>query len=110
MKTQSKEPILPIQAIGGGKYYFHFDIEQKQDEEHGEYYEADTVTVADAGYDTLVEAVIRTRYTLSNELAMINNRIAEPENAEKLAEFEAYQQWRVKAKAEAASALIEWNN
>lgn len=108
MKTQSKETIIPIQAIGGGKYYFHFNIEQKHDEEHGDYYEADTVTVPETSYDTLVEAVIRTKYTLSNELAMINNRIAEPNNAEKLAEFEAYQQWRLKAKETAGNALNDF--
>lgn len=107
MKTQSKEPIQPILAIGGGKFYFHFNIEQKQDEEHGEYYQADTVEVGDISYDTLVEALIRTRYSLSNEIAMINNRIAEPDNLEKLAEFEAYQAWRLKAKEEALNALVD---
>jgi predicted DNA repair protein MutK len=105
MKTQSKEPIQPILAIGGGKFYLNFNIGQKQDEEHGEYYEADTVEVSDTNYDTLVEALIRTRYSLSNEIAMINNRIAFPADTDKTAEFEAYQAWRIMAKETAVNAL-----
>lgn len=107
MKTQSKEPIQAIQPIGGGKFYFHFNIQEVNTEENGLMYEADTVTVSDTQYGSLVEAVIREKYTVSNELAMINNRIAMPDDADKMAEFEAYQQWRVMAKAAASKSISQ---
>ena len=61
MKTQSNEPIEPIQAIGEGKYYVHTNIVEKTREagpdnpEPTQYWEADTIRVEFATLDEVIE-------------------------------------------------------
>ena len=45
MKTQSGEPIMPLQALGGNSYYVHKNIVSKKDENDTDIYEADTVRI-----------------------------------------------------------------
>ena len=53
MKTQSGEPIVPIQALGNDSYYIHKNITVRKDENDADIYEADTVRVENV---TLAEA------------------------------------------------------
>jgi hypothetical protein len=114
MKTQSNEPIAPVQAIGEGKFYVHTNIVQKTREagpdnaEPTQYYEADTVTVNELTYDAIIVAMLRQNYTISQEVAFINNYLASgmiatsPEGIEYL----AYQDCRNVAKEAARLVMI----
>jgi len=113
MKTQSNDPIQPIQAIGEGKYYVHTNIIQKTREagpdnpEPTQYWEADTVLVADLTYDSIVVAIIRTMYTVSQEIGLINNYIVAdmlPSSPEGI-EYAVYQECRTTAKVLAKAVL-----
>ncbi len=107
MKTQSNDPIEPIQALGNGKYYIHMNIIKKVDESGRDYWESDTVLVVDLTYDSIVVAIIRGSYNISQEIALINNYLAAgllPESPAGI-EYSAYQACRNSAK-EAAKAVL----
>ena len=90
MKASSDNRPEPIQSIGNGNYYVNMDIREIVDEvpsmeEGGEteshvHYEYDTVrTVGYPTYGGTVEALIRERYTQSDELAIQRQRDTKPE-------------------------------
>lgn len=95
-----------MQAIGGGRYYIHTNITEKVDDEGNAYYEADTVVVSVLTYEAIVEALIRERYSVAAEIALINNFLdTEGQTAESVAEYQAYQDYRHAAKSAAREAL-----
>lgn len=56
MRTQSNEPIEPIQEIGDNSYYIHKNITTKTDDESGLVsYEADTLRVDNVTYEEVIE-------------------------------------------------------
>lgn len=61
-------------------------------------------------YDALVAALIRTRYSDDRMASVINNRMAEPDDADIAAEWEEMQQWRREAKALAKQILTDYND
>lgn len=61
-------------------------------------------------YDTLVAALIRTRYSDDAMAAIINNRMAEPDDADIAAEWEEMQAWRREAKALAKQIIANYND
>lgn len=61
-------------------------------------------------YDALVAALIRTRYSDDRMASVINNRMAEPDDADIAAEWEQMQAWRREAKALAKQILTNHSN
>lgn len=61
-------------------------------------------------YDALVAALIRTRYSDDRMASVINNRMAEPDDADIAAEWEQMQAWRREAKALAKQILTDYND
>lgn len=61
-------------------------------------------------YDTLVAALIRTRYSDDRMASVINNRMAAPDDADIAAEWEEMQAWRREAKALAKQILTNHSN
>ena len=60
-------------------------------------------------YDALVAALIRARYSDDRMASVINNRMAEPDDADIAAEWEQMQQWRREAKALAKQIIANYN-
>ncbi len=61
-------------------------------------------------YDALVAALIRTSYSDDRMTAIINNRMAEPDDADIAAEWEEMQAWRREAKALAKQIIANYND
>lgn len=59
----------------------------------------------DFNYDGLVNAIIGLKYNFSKELAVMNNYMVSPRNANAKAEFNELQEWRNLAKAYAKKVL-----
>ena len=55
MKTQSNEPIDPIQELGGNSFYIHKNIVVKKDENDNDVYEADTLRVDNVTMEEVIE-------------------------------------------------------
>lgn len=82
MKTTYNERPEAIVPVGRGKYYVNMDITEVQPtEEEGQVmYEADYVeTQGRPTYPMVVEALIRERYTVSDELAIHRQRDTKPD-------------------------------
>lgn len=56
-------------------------------------------------YDTLVSALIHTKYSVDNEVALINNALEDIANLADNAEYKEYQEWRSKCKETAKTYL-----
>lgn len=61
-------------------------------------------------YDALVAALIRTLYSDDRMASVINNRMAEPDDADIAAEWEEMQAWRREAKALAKQIIANYND
>lgn len=61
-------------------------------------------------YDTLVAAIVRTRYTDDAMTAIINNHLLDTGNAGTEAEWQQMQQWRSRAKALAREIIDNHDN
>lgn len=61
-------------------------------------------------YDTLVAALVRTRYPDDAMTAIINNHLLDPGNAGTEAEWQQMQQWRREAKALAKQIIANYND
>lgn len=61
-------------------------------------------------YDTLVAALVRTRYPDDAMTAIINNHLLDPGNAGTEAEWQQMQQWRARAKALAREIIDTHDN
>ena len=83
MRTNSDNKPLPIYPLGDGSYHFNYNIEVSDNEDIGGY-NCDTVHVHSIDYDTIVNAMVREKYTLDRELALHRQREIKTE------EFQAY--------------------
>jgi hypothetical protein len=103
MKTQSDTRPPASQKLQGGTL-IAFNIEEITVEHMGEShkgYEYDQVKVSDEPTRSeIIEAVIRSKYSASDELAIIHNGKDTPKHTEEFDEFMAY---RVMAKEIAAN-------
>lgn len=73
MKTSSRDLIPSLVSLGNGKYHFNFNIAAIQDG-----YECDTVEVSSISYDDLVNALIRLKYSSSNEFSIHRQKDSKP--------------------------------
>lgn len=88
----------PFEVIGN-KLRIHFD-ETEVDRDGETSYNYTTATVnKNSSKDTIVEAIIASKYSTGQELATINNREEKPE------EYAMYQEFRVFAKSLASQWL-----
>ena len=90
-----------VRFIGKRGVSFHFDIEETE----GGFLSDDVFVETTAGttYDTLVAAVVRSRYSADDVEAILNNYLLDAETGRK--EFDELQAWRTKAKQAAHEAL-----
>ena len=89
------EPIKKIEDA----YYFRHNIEASENNSHFVEADEEVVIVPNATYSTLVSALIHTKYSVDDELAILANHAADPTNAEHLATYNEYQSWRAEVKA-----------
>jgi hypothetical protein len=108
-KTESKYCPKVITILG--KKRIAFDLEEVVVEtELGEtetfyrYYEA--VVPRAASRDEIITAIIRTQYSLNEELSMVNNVGVENPEAEHLQEYATFQEFRCEAKQLADIAVM----
>lgn len=79
-------------------YYIPYDI----NENNGTYtYKYVSLGPDNYTYGGLVDAIIGTKYSLSNTLAIVINYMGDPKNKSYKAEFDELQEWRKFAKNEA---------
>ena len=81
----------PTFADYGTHFLVPFNVKQT---ETG--YEAETVNVTEISKEELLKALIKRRYTLDDELAVINNK--EMVDEKYLLEYEEYKQYRLQCK------------
>lgn len=68
----------------------NFNVAEKE-QEGVVMYEYDTVTVGKLDYSHIVRKLISERYSIEDELALINNHIADPEMyADRYTEYQSY--------------------
>ena len=66
------------------------------------------VTVDKMDYPTIVSALIRSRYSDDDMMAIINNKMLSPEDADILAEWQSMQDWRAWSKEVAHIAMEKY--
>ena len=87
MRTQSDNRPQPIEDIGKGNFYVNMDVREVT-EEGKTHYEYDCVrTVGYPTYGAVVEALVRERYSVSDELAIQRQRDTKPEAFEEYNDF-----------------------
>lgn len=106
MIAESKDK-LPVFGRSRGKIIFRYDflkIEKTNDDEKAEgAWRFQQVTIdPPVSRSKLIDAIISSRYSKSDELALINNRILTTDVA---AEYQDYQIFRAQAKAWVDEAL-----
>lgn len=79
-------------------YFFRHDAEELNEGSDMVTAQEEVVVVPHATYNTLVSALIHTKYSIDDELALLANHAEDPTDADHLAEFTAYQAWRDKVK------------
>ena len=82
----------PVYADYGTHFLVPFNIKQT---EAG--YEAETVNVTEISKEEIIKSLIKRRYTLDEELAIINNKNLDEERY--ISEYDDYQAYRIKCKA-----------
>ena len=98
---------------GMPRHTVRVDISEIAADEHPPFtHRAREVTLPEGvwGYDTLVSALVKARYDDDRMTAIINNRMAEPDDADIAAEWEEMQQWRREAKALAKQIIANYND
>lgn len=94
MKTQSDNKPESIKHIGKGNYHVNMnvrEVERKMGETTMIIYEYDTIkTFGYPTYGVVVDALIRERYTQSDELAIQRQRDTKPDS---FAEYNDYCEW-----------------
>lgn len=100
MKTTYNERPEAIASVGRGKYYVNMDVAEihPEGEEGVLMYECDYVeTSGTPTYPMVVEALIRERYTVSDELALLRQQATK---SEEFAEYNTYcEDCKAKARA-----------
>lgn len=90
MKTQSPSA-LPTYERVGQKYRIHINETVIQNEEGESFYMYDTCCVPLlATRSQRIEALIATKYTVTEEIATINNRHEKPDEYQKYQDFRGY--------------------
>ncbi len=88
------EPIKRIEDA----YYFRHNIDASKNNSNFVEADEEVVIVPNATYGTLVSAIIHTKYSIDDELAILANHAADPTDAEHLATYNEYQAWRTEVK------------
>lgn len=109
--------ILPFRELykKGFKYNYNFEKQTETDEMgEREYYTFDSVQVAkNHNYGDVVDAIIRSKYSQSEELALINNVSVSEPKLEHLNEYTDFQAFREEAKKIAKVTMLktfaDWN-
>ncbi len=100
-KCSSKVRPLPFEKWDNEKFVVRFHVEELPDEDGGVKYEYNEVLVPEVTRKAIIEAIIRTKYTESDEIALAFGR---EKDAAKLAEHEAFKE---QAEAWAEEILAE---
>lgn len=100
-KYSSKVRPLPFEKWDNEKFVVRFHVEELPDEDGGVKYEYFEVLVSEVSRKAIIEAIIRTKYTESDEIALAFGR---EKDAAKLAEHEAFKE---QAEAWAEEILAE---
>lgn len=100
-KYSSKVRPLPFEKWDNEKFVVRFHVEELPDEDGGVKYEYNEVLVPEVTRKAIIEAIIRTKYTESDEIALAFGR---EKDAAKLAEHEAFKE---QAEAWAEEILAE---
>ncbi len=79
-------------------FFFRYNVSEANG--NSEMLEAEecAAVVPNATYSTLVSAFIHTKYSIDDELAILANHAADPNNAEHLTIYNEYQAWREEVK------------
>lgn len=96
IKLNRSEPLI---VEYNDTYFFRHDVEESNEEPDMITAQEGVVVVPHATYSTLVSALIHTKYSVDDELAILANHAADPNNAEHLAIYNEYQAWREEVKA-----------
>ncbi|MFZ4705420.1 MAG: hypothetical protein ACOYMF_05370 [Bacteroidales bacterium] len=116
MKSNSDIQPKAFLYLGVGKYHVNFGVEQvtvpNPDLSTRQAFSYDSVEVygepvnaagdAKPEYDVIIAGIIADRYSIADELALINNFLAD----DSVDEYQAYQKWRRVAKHIANSATL----
>ena len=103
MKSYSSEKQEGIVNVGMGKYHVYMDAKEVQ---HGNYteWECDYVEIEGIPtYPKVVDSLIRERYSVSDEIALLRQRDAKAED------FAEYNQFCEQCKAKARPVFSESN-
>ena len=88
------------------KLFFNFNIiESEKTDEHGTrtVFDYDSVEVENQDRDSIIKAIIRDRYSIDDEIALINNKFKAADKEDP--EHDAYQAFRYDVKQIAITAL-----
>ena len=94
----------PKMADLGGRTLFNYDIVERVDGETPGFSFKTICVIGTVDRDKLIRALISERFSIENEIALINNYIAQPANYEQ--EYQDYQLYRSICKT-IATQLIE---
>lgn len=100
MQTNAKQLPTRILAIGKGQHHINYAVSQGKDEQGNDDFNYQTAHVnGEPTYDLLVKSIIADKYTVDDEIALINNYNANLS----VQEYEDYQRFRQLAKYIAAT-------
>lgn len=103
MRTNSKSLPQRLLDLGNGKYHINYNVVQSEDENGDPEFNYDTAVVnGEPNYNNTVAAILADRYSLPDEMAMINNFLA----GEDIEEYQEYQHYRRRAKAVAGADTL----
>ena len=89
-----------------GKLFFNYNIvESVKTDEHGTrtVFDYDSIEVKDKSKNTIIAAIMRDKYSIDQEFALINNKL---KNKDIDSEYDAYQTMRVAVKEIAESLEV----
>lgn len=95
MRARSLVSPIGVEWLGN-RFRLNFNIQEKADEAGGNYFEFDSIEVPELIKGVIVAALIRLRYTLDDEIALINNYNLD--SAAYQVEYDEYQTYRGQCK------------
>jgi oligoendopeptidase F len=95
MRNSSDAPMPTFTDLKNGKFLFAYDRETVIIEGK-EQYQFDSVETDRPERDAAISALIALKYSIADEIALINNRLSG--GATELAEYETYRQFREEVK------------
>ena len=87
----------------GGRYMFNFDVAERTNDDGQVSFDFQSVIIPLKEKDEIVKAIIHDRYTLDDEIALVNNFNA----GANIDEYNLYQSYRTYAKSIANAAIQE---